>query len=112
MHIIPIEEVPKYMSRTTSIVEQYSSIRPCNFYINEYNSMVGNNEIMSQINEFKLRRAHWEGKGGIACCVNIPKQFAERMGLDKQSFLKVMYMNEDNKLVVEKLVFGGQIDNK
>ena len=73
-----------------------------------------NNKEMSQIrkNEWKLRRAHWEGKGSIACCLNIPKQFAERMGLDKQSYLKVTYMNDEHKLVVEKLVDGGQVANK
>ncbi len=57
----------------------------------------------SQINEWKLRRAHWEGKGGIACCLNIPKEYVGRMGLDKQSYLKVTYLNDENKLVVEKL---------
>jgi hypothetical protein len=62
---------------------------------------------LMQENEYKLRRAHWEGKGGIACCLNIPKVFVERMGLDKQSYLKVTYMNDEDKLIVEKLVHGG-----
>jgi hypothetical protein len=67
-------------------------------------------KVMSQMqqNEYKLRRAHWEGKGGIACCLNIPKPFWQRMEIDKQSYLKVTYL--DNKLIVEKLVDGGIID--
>jgi hypothetical protein len=64
----------------------------------------GNNE-MSQMQEYeyKLRRAHWEGKGGIACCLNIPKPFWQRMEIGKQSYLKVTYLNDGNKLVVEKI---------
>jgi hypothetical protein len=48
------------------------------------------NKLMSQMqeNEYKLRRAHWEGKGGISCCLNIPKPFWKRMEIDKQSYLK------------------------
>jgi hypothetical protein len=63
------------------------------------------NKVISQMqeNEYKLRRAHWEGKGGIACCLNIPKPFWQRMEIDKQSYLKVTYVKDENKLVVEKI---------
>jgi hypothetical protein len=66
---------------------------------------VGNEEVSS---EFRLRKAHWEGEGNACCCLNIPKQFWQRMEIDKQSYLKVTY--SENKLIVEKLVNGGIID--
>jgi hypothetical protein len=70
-------------------------------------SWTRNEEVSS---EFRLRKAHWEGEGNACCCLNIPKQFWQRMEIDKQSYLKVTY--SENKLIVEKLVDGGIIDNK
>ncbi len=58
---------------------------------------------MNEVNEFRYTKAHWEGKGNIACCLNIPKRFVERMQIDKQCYLKVTYMNNEQKLIVEKL---------
>jgi hypothetical protein len=75
-----------------------------------HTSKIANKE-MSQTSEFRLRRAHWEGKGGIACCLNIPKEFVGRMGLDKQSYLKVTYEYDEHRLIVEKLSDGGIIGN-
>lgn len=67
---------------------------------------VRNEEVSS---EFRLRKAHWEGEGNACCCLNTPKQFWQRMEIDKQSYLKVTH--SENKLIVEKLVDGGHVDN-
>jgi hypothetical protein len=83
----------------------------CNFYTSSstYDNVIS----QMQENEYKLRRAHWEGKGGIACCLNIPKVFVERMGLDKQSYLKVTYLQDEQMLIVQKLVDnGGYFESK
>lgn len=82
----------------------------CNFYTSSstYDNVIS----QMQENEYKLRRAHWEGKGGIACCLNIPKVFVERMGLDKQSYLKVTYLQDEQMLMVQKLVDGGHFEFK
>jgi hypothetical protein len=69
------------------------------------------NEEVSSMNEFRLRKAHWEGEGNACCCLNIPKQFWQRMEIDKESYLKVTYRQDEQKLIVEKLVDGGIIDN-
>ena len=103
----------RFVKGVRLIMPHQDSYMLTNFYTSIHTTKIA--EEMSSIlekNEFKLRRAHWEGKGSIACCLNIPKQFAERMGLDKQSYLKVTYMNDEHKLVVEKLVDGGQVANK
>lgn len=70
---------------------------------------VRNEEVSSTTDEFRLRKAHWEGEVNACCCLNIPKQFWQRVEIDKQSYLKVTY--SENKLIVEKLVDGGIIDN-
>jgi hypothetical protein len=82
----------------------------CNFYTSSstYDNVIS----QMQENEYKLRRAHWEGKGGIACCLNIPKVFVERMGLDIQSYLKVTYLQDEQMLMVQKLVDGGHFESR
>lgn len=56
--------------------------------------------------EFELRRAHWEGKGGITCCLNIPKSFVEKMGIDRRTYLKLAYLEQENTILVQKLNQG------
>jgi hypothetical protein len=62
--------------------------------------------------EFILKRPHWEGERNAACCLNIPRRFVQQMGLDRQTYLMVTYDNDEQKLIVQKLVEGGLIDNK
>lgn len=69
---------------------------------------------MTSVYEFILKKPHWEGEGNAACCLNIPKRFAQQMEIDRQSYLKVTYRQDEQKLVVEKLIEaeGGHIDIK